>query len=258
MPYLIDGHNLIGQMRSIQLHDPDDEAKLVMILQRFALRRRVRVMVIFDRGGYGNRTLGGTGVHVRFARSPSNADALIVEQLRRVPAPHELVVVSSDRAITTVAAEVGARVIGAREFAHILAEMDAPAADAGEHAIAHAHVRADELAEWLEMFGVDPAEASKTVELHAKPMPAEPSKRRKRPSSAPDVFVPPPHWFDEDDPTPVSANPTPRDADGTVRPSRHGPKPRATTGEPLFKPPPPVHPDEIAEWMRFFGADEQE
>ncbi|HEY1011594.1 MAG TPA: hypothetical protein VGE07_02745, partial [Herpetosiphonaceae bacterium] len=55
---------------------------------------------------------------------------------------------------------------------------------------------------------------------------------------------------------PGRPEPLPREADGTPRRSRGGPKPISSQGEPLFKPPPPVHPDEIDEWLQFFGEDE--
>jgi hypothetical protein len=36
MPFLIDGHNLIGALPDLDLDDPDDEARLVERLQRLA------------------------------------------------------------------------------------------------------------------------------------------------------------------------------------------------------------------------------
>ena len=38
--YLIDGHNLIGQLPDLSLTDPDDEAKLVQKLTGFPRARR--------------------------------------------------------------------------------------------------------------------------------------------------------------------------------------------------------------------------
>ena len=38
MPFLIDGHNLIGRMPGISLDDPDDEARLVAQLRAFCAR----------------------------------------------------------------------------------------------------------------------------------------------------------------------------------------------------------------------------
>lgn len=37
MNYLIDGHNLIARTPGLSLADPDDEAKLVQLLRRWAM-----------------------------------------------------------------------------------------------------------------------------------------------------------------------------------------------------------------------------
>ncbi|HEY1015433.1 MAG TPA: NYN domain-containing protein, partial [Herpetosiphonaceae bacterium] len=171
MPYLIDGHNLIGQLPTIRLDDPDDEAKLVRLLQRFAMTRKVKVAVVFDRGYFGRQSLGGHGVAVRFARSPSDADEIIKNQLRAFAAPREWVLVSSDREIAAVAREVGANVITARDFAETLGAMGAADPASAERAEAHAHVRGDKVGEWLDLFGVDAEEASKPIDLQRKPEP---------------------------------------------------------------------------------------
>ena len=252
MPYLIDGHNLIGQLRSIRLSDPDDEAKLVELLGRFAMRRNLRVVVFFDQGQPGQALHGRGGVAVKFARSPSDADARIIRQLRRFQSPREWILVSNDRAIIAVAEEVGTRVIRASEFAQTLEELNAAAEFDAERAAAHAFVRSDHVSEWLEMFGIDDEEAAKPIDLQRKPQSRQPLKTKKpNPNSATRVQP-------ELDTTPPSNNPVPREADGRVRRSRGGPHPISSEGERLHKPPPPVHPDEIDEWMRFFGDTEKE
>lgn len=260
MPYLIDGHNLIGQMPTIRLDDPDDEAKLVMVLQRFAMRRQVSVSVVFDRGHYGRQTLGGSGVNVRFARSPSDADAMITSFLNHVSRPAEWVLVSSDREIVAVAAAVGARVITSHEFAGILVEMDAPRPFDSERAQAHAHVRPEQVDEWLDLFGVDADTAAKAVDLSRKKpeLPLKPTKKTPTQGHKPRPQIvrpePPKRW---EEPRPSKQpNPVPREADGRPRRSRGGPRPISSEGERLLKPPPPVHPDEIDEWLEFFGAEE--
>lgn len=270
MPYLIDGHNLIGQMATIQLDDPDDEAKMVMVLQRFALRRRVSVAVIFDRGQYGTQTLGGSGVSVRFARSPSDADAMIKSHLNRVACPAEWVLVSSDREVVAVGKAVGAKVISAHDFAATLAQMDAPVPYDAERAAAHAHVRGNQVDAWLDLFGVDAEVATQAVDLSRKPTapgtrhqenqagPTQPGPARKTPGKAkPPLITPqPPQRWPEPRKSQTKPDPVPREADGRPRRSRGGPRPISSQGEPLHKPPPPVHPDEIDEWMEFFGAEE--
>lgn len=260
MPYLIDGHNLIGQMRTIQLADPDDEAKLVMILQRFAMRRQVSVAVVFDRGQYTNRTLGGAGVSVRFARSSTDADTIIKTHLVRLARPADWVLVSSDRAITEVAAQVGTKIISSHEFADILENLDAPSPDAINYREVHAHVRPDQVDEWLQLFGIDPDTANKQVDLTRKPK--KPTQSTKQPTQAkkkpkPPVVLPePPQRWQLPPQRKNTPDPVPREADGRPRKSRGGPDPHSSEGERLMKPPPPVHPDEIEEWLDFFGVDE--
>lgn len=262
MPYIVDGHNLIGQMASIQLDDPDDEAKLVMVLQRFAMRRQVAVSVVFDRGHYGKQRLGGNGVHVRFARSSSDADAMIKSFLSQVARPGDWVLVTSDRAIIAVAEAVGTRVMSAREFAEILAELDRPAAFDAERAAAHAHVRGDQVDEWLNIFGVDPASATQAVDLSRKPKKptslTAPEAKKPGQRAKPAIVIPePPQRWPEPKKPKARPDPLPREADGRPRRSRGGPRPISSQGEPLHKPPPPVHPDEIDEWLQFFGAAEE-
>ncbi|XSG75045.1 NYN domain-containing protein [Herpetosiphon llansteffanensis] len=265
MPYLIDGHNLIGQLATIRLNDPDDEAKLVQLLQRFAITRKVSVSVVFDRGQYTQRTLGGGGVTVRFARSPSDADEMIKSQLVRLSRASEWVLVSSDRAITSVADAVGARVINARDFAALLESMGAADPNAPTHQEMHAHVRQDQLPEWLDFFGFDKESAESKVDLTRKPKPNHPSQqrtgtqaKRRSPQAAKPIVVPqPPERWQLPPRRKDQPDPIPRDADGRPRLSRGSKNPQASTGERLHKPPPPVHPDEIDEWLEFFGADEE-
>jgi hypothetical protein len=45
MPYLIDGHNLIGRFPGISLEDPEDERKLLEVLEIFARFSRHKVVV---------------------------------------------------------------------------------------------------------------------------------------------------------------------------------------------------------------------
>jgi hypothetical protein len=50
MPFIIDGHNLIAALPDLDLSDPEDERKLVEILQGFCSRTNRRATVYFDRG----------------------------------------------------------------------------------------------------------------------------------------------------------------------------------------------------------------
>ena len=48
MPYLIDGHNLIGRMPGMSLQDPNDEAALLIRLSAFCSREATTATVYFD------------------------------------------------------------------------------------------------------------------------------------------------------------------------------------------------------------------
>lgn len=156
MPILVDGHNLIGQLAQLSLSDPDDEAQLVMLLRRYAARRRGRkVVVIFDGGVYGHPdNLNGYGVEARFAKSPSDADGELIRRIRSVKRRDEWVVVSSDRAVAGEAEARGIPVVSAQEFARRLSALDLPKASLNAKRNDRPLTRA-EIEEWMRVFGVE-------------------------------------------------------------------------------------------------------
>jgi predicted RNA-binding protein with PIN domain len=157
MPILIDGHNLIGQMRNISLADPDDEAQLVMLLRRYATKKRGRkVIVIFDGGVYGHPdNLNGYGVEARFAKSPSDADSELIRRIRAVRRRDEWQVVSSDNAVAGAARAHGVPVMSSQEFARRLEAINAPKPNASLHEKRNDRpLTKAEIAEWMRLFGV--------------------------------------------------------------------------------------------------------
>jgi hypothetical protein len=159
MPILVDGHNLIGQMPNISLSDPDDEAQLVMLLRRYAVRRRGRkVVVIFDGGVYGHPdNLSGYGVEAKFAKAPGDADGELIKRIRAVKRRDEWVVVSSDRAVAGEAQACGIPVVSSQEFARRLAGIDLPRASLNAKRNDRPLTRA-EIEEWMRVFGVEEGE----------------------------------------------------------------------------------------------------
>jgi uncharacterized protein len=118
MPYLIDGHNLIGQMPNLSLEDPDDEQKLIALLRAYLLKIGKKGAVIFDNGLPGGASKWSNAtLEVRFAPQPKKADAVIIERLRRERNPKELIVVSGDNEVLAAARAVGAAVMRSVEFA---------------------------------------------------------------------------------------------------------------------------------------------
>jgi predicted RNA-binding protein with PIN domain len=118
MPYLIDGHNLIGQIPGLSLSDPDDERKLVELLRAFMVRTRKKGTVFFDNGQPGGSGHWSNSVlAVVFARGPQSADDLIRQRLKSEKNPRGLIVVSGDQAVARAAQAAHAGVQSSVEFA---------------------------------------------------------------------------------------------------------------------------------------------
>jgi uncharacterized protein len=158
MNYLIDGHNLIGQCRTIRLDDPDDEARLVDALHRWVLRHpRHTVTVIFDGGVYGHpQQVSRPGVQAVFAHSPRDADDRLLHQLKRISDPKRYRLVTSDQRIATAARDRGVEVIRSEAFA---SEIERPSAARHRRPPPRSRPEPkqprDEVEAWLREFGVD-------------------------------------------------------------------------------------------------------
>lgn len=151
MPYIVDGHNLIGAMREIHLEDPDDEALLISRLRRFCARTRRGVTVYFDRGAptrHAPRDAGG--LSIRFVRPPRSADQAIMQHLSRLKGTaRNWTVVSSDQEVQTSARRAGARVLSSDAFALLLTRsIGAP----GRGEKPESEMAEEELSEWMRLF----------------------------------------------------------------------------------------------------------
>lgn len=154
MKWLVDGHNLIGQMPNLHLDDRDDEEKLLEQLRRYRARTGHRLTVVFDPGqGYRpGQTKKQGGLTIQFAPSGKTADQIIIRRLRRIRDPQAVTVVSSDRAVQRVARQMRVRVLDSREFAgQLFANKSiSPDQDAGSRA--DVCLAPDEVDEWLNIF----------------------------------------------------------------------------------------------------------
>lgn len=119
MPYLIDGHNLIGQTPGLALSDPEDEQKLILLLRAFLVRTNKKGTVIFDKKGLpgGGGKWSNNVLEVRFAPLPKTADDLIRERLENDKNARGLVVVSADQEVMAAARRAGAAVKNPVDFA---------------------------------------------------------------------------------------------------------------------------------------------
>lgn len=124
MPYLIDGHNLIGQLPGVSLDDPDDEEQLVGLLHRFLVRSRKRAIVYFDRRHPGSPNPAGSArLTVRFVSPPRTADDAIRSHLARLKREaRNWIVVSSDCEVVSAAKRSGARSLVSAEFAALMTQ----------------------------------------------------------------------------------------------------------------------------------------
>jgi hypothetical protein len=158
MPYLIDGHNLIGQMPDISLDDPNDEAMLVQKLIAFNARTRKKCVVVFDHGVPGGVSRMSTKqVQVVFAPVRSSADLVMIERIGHAADKTQWTVVSSDRDVLAAARRNRMAVMDALTFAELLRTPQpttAPAdTDPGE--ATDVQMSPDDVDEWMAFFNRD-------------------------------------------------------------------------------------------------------
>lgn len=152
MTYMIDGHNLIGQLPDISLEDPNDEALLVQKLVGFAARTGKKCLVVFDYGLPGGSSRMSTrSVQVVFASGRSSADRVMMERIRKIPDPLQWIVVSSDNDVLTTARLRKMGTLHSDEFAALMQSPPKPKVDAGE--AADVQLSDTEVDEWLDLFG---------------------------------------------------------------------------------------------------------
>ncbi len=161
MNYLIDGHNLIGKMPDIHLPDEDDEARLTLrLLNWAAVSKNNRAIVVFDRGLPGPQwlRLASDYLKVIFVPEGRSADQWLITFMRQqVRNPQEYILVSSDRALRREAEARRIKTIPAEDFAgQVAAEWAAAQAqmrEAPAEPPPDPRPTADDVAEWLQLFG---------------------------------------------------------------------------------------------------------
>jgi predicted RNA-binding protein with PIN domain len=154
MPYLIDGHNLIGKLPDLSLDDPNDEALLVQRLAGFVARTNKKVVVIFDHGLPGGSSRMSTSkVEVVFATNGSNADEVIKRRIRNQKNPNMWTVVSSDNDVLFTARSMRMKAMTSAEFVQVMRRPARikPGLDEAEHV----QLSDDEVQEWMRLFGYE-------------------------------------------------------------------------------------------------------
>lgn len=157
MPFLIDGHNLIGKMKHLCLSDPEDEIKLISHLKKYHTARGKNIIVVFDSndapGPQRPLTLP-SGIKVIFAPLKRTADQVIKEMIEKEPNPKGLIVVSSDNEVIRFAKRRRAKVLASEDFAHEIETLKErprlcpiPSKEASMPPLSE-----EEIQQWLEFF----------------------------------------------------------------------------------------------------------
>jgi len=148
MPYLIDGHNLIGKMPDLALSDIDDEMELVARLQAFCRTNRRTAEVFFDKAPAGSRRVRQFGpVKAHFVREGKPADAAIEEFLERLKGDaSNWTVVSSDNRVQRAAHKAHAKALSSEDFIRQMAERPGAPTETPQ-------ASEREVNEWLRLFG---------------------------------------------------------------------------------------------------------
>ncbi len=153
MNYIIDGHNLIAKIPGLSLSMPDDEQRLIDLLNRFGQEKRHKLEVYFDGappGQSGARSYGRVRAH--FVPETGIADSAIRHRLIKLGrSAADWTVVSSDRAVQAAAREQHARVVKAEDFA-VLMQGVFEARLAGNYQLPDQPLSEAEINEWLAIF----------------------------------------------------------------------------------------------------------
>ncbi|MGI9105204.1 MAG: NYN domain-containing protein [Pyrinomonadaceae bacterium] len=155
MSYLIDGNNVMGQRVGWHRDKPRARRELLDELAQFALRKRVRVAVVFD-GAPDDHFADGSsyrGVRVYYAARGSNADERIKTLVESSRERRTLRVVTSDRALMDYVRRCGAEVIRAGEFRRRMEEVEAERARAQRDAGDAPPIK-ETTERWMRYFGV--------------------------------------------------------------------------------------------------------
>lgn len=124
MQYMIDGHNLISKLHGLSLSMPDDEERLLTLLERYCTIGSHRVEVYFDGAPPGQAGEVKHGrVRAHFVSQRSSADGAIRKRLVSLAkSARNWLLVSSDRAVQAAGREAHAQVLSSEDFARRLLE----------------------------------------------------------------------------------------------------------------------------------------
>jgi predicted RNA-binding protein with PIN domain len=158
--YVIDGNNVIGGRVGWHRDKPGSRRLLLHDLARLARVKKLRLNVVFDGAPDPQFPDGSSYRSVRIfnARGGSDADSRVVEMVEAERNKKSLVVVTSDRKLTSRVRASGARVMRSGEFRRMLDEI---AENTTDQEADTPKIKDDEMSEWLRYFGVEESDSGK-------------------------------------------------------------------------------------------------
>ena len=158
--YVIDGNNVIGGRVGWHRDKPGSRRLLLHDLARLARVKKLRLNVVFDGAPDPQFPDGSSyrGVRIFYARVGSDADSRVVEMVEAERNKKSLVVVTSDRKLTSRVRASGARVMRSGEFRRMLDEI---AENTTDQEADTPKIKDDEMSEWLRYFGVEESDSGK-------------------------------------------------------------------------------------------------
>ena len=156
--YIIDGNNVIGGRVGWHRDKPGSRRRLLHELALLARAKKLRLNVVFDGAPDPQLPDGSSyrGVRIFYSRPGSDADSRVVEMVEAERNKKSLVVVTSDRKLTSRVRSCGARVMRSGEFRRTLDETVETAPDQEPDA---PNIKDDEMNEWLRYFGVEESDS---------------------------------------------------------------------------------------------------
>jgi uncharacterized protein len=118
MPYIVDGHNLIGAQGASALSDPEDEAQMADRLRHFCATSGKAVTVYFDRRSPGSSDPPPSGrLRLHFVSETSSADQAILKHLAHLGGDaRNWTLVTSDQGLLQAAARTGVKTLSSTAF----------------------------------------------------------------------------------------------------------------------------------------------
>jgi predicted RNA-binding protein with PIN domain len=155
VPYLIDGNNVLGSWGGPRAGD-DRRDEVVRRVASFCRTRGARAVVVFDGGPLRlDRPQQELGlVSLRVPPAGRDADSVIRGIVDAAPAPQDLIVVTSDKALYSYARTRGARVLRVHEWKALERQALAGAvAKPSKAKDSEKPERENDVAGWLKTFG---------------------------------------------------------------------------------------------------------